>query len=101
MRKRVALAVAALLITGLVGAVPAVADDTTGGSGGTYLALGDSVAAGTQQPEPFTDRGYADRLFPKLQRTYGFDDFVNLSCPGDDSTEMLFGTGGASPGGSA
>ncbi|MDH3499275.1 MAG: SGNH/GDSL hydrolase family protein, partial [Acidimicrobiia bacterium] len=31
---------------------------------------------------------------------YGFDTFVNLACPGDDTVEMRFGIGGASPYGS-
>ncbi|NND01659.1 MAG: SGNH/GDSL hydrolase family protein [Acidimicrobiia bacterium] len=100
MKRRTALLLAASMVLGVLGATPVVADETTGVDGGTYLALGDSVAAGTQQPEPFTDRGYADRLFRKLQRQHGFDDFVNLSCPGDDSTEMISGIGGASEFGS-
>lgn len=66
----------------------------------TYLALGDSVAAGTQQPAPFTANGYTDNLFKNLQDDYGFTDFVNLACPGDDTVEMRFGIGGASPSGS-
>lgn len=68
--------------------------------GGTYLALGDSVGAGTQQPEPFTDNGYTNNLFRHLQELYGFDKFVNLACPGDDTVEMRFGIGGGSPSGS-
>ena len=66
---------------------------------GTYLALGDSVAAGTQQPSPFTD-GYTSELFDRLERKYDFDTFVNLACPGDDTVEMISGTGGASQFGS-
>lgn len=100
MSRRIALLVGAMLAVGLVAATPATADDTTGADGKTYLALGDSVAAGTQQPEPFTDRGYANRLFPKLANTYGFDELVNLSCPADDTTEMISGIGGASEFGS-
>lgn len=61
--------------------------------GGTYLALGDSVAAGTQQPFPFTENGYTDNLFKELEDEYGFDNFVNLACPADDTVEMRFGTG--------
>ena len=66
----------------------------------TYLALGDSVAAGTQQPAPVTDRGYTDELFEYLD-IRGFDSFVKLACPGDDTVEMISGTGGASAFGSA
>ena len=98
MRRRIALTILALLASILAGVVPATAADHTDG---TYLALGDSVAAGTQQPLPFTNNGYADQLFKSLKSDHGFDTFVNLACPGDDTTEMRFGTGGASPGGSA
>lgn len=78
-------------LTGLVMVGPAVAAPP--GSGGTHLALGDSIAAGTQQPAPFTDNGYADAVYERLSRTHGFDEFVNLACPGDDTAEMLAGTG--------
>ncbi len=74
----------------------ALADDT----GGTYLALGDSVAAGTQQPAPFTDNGYTNNLFKELEDEYGFESFVNLACPGDDTAEMLVAAGGATSDGS-
>ena len=102
MRRRIALLLAAGLIGGVIGAIPAAAGDDGGHGyrGGTYLALGDSVAAGTQQPQPFTDNGYADRLFRRLHRKHGFDDFVNLACPGDDSIEMRSGIGGGSEFGS-
>lgn len=75
---------------------PALAHDDEGddGGGGTYLALGDSIAAGTQQPVPFTDNGYTSRLFKDLKEEYGFDSFVNLACPGDDTGEMLVGDDG-------
>lgn len=80
-------------------AVPAAADEHDG-DGATYLALGDSLAAGTQQPNPFTENGYTDRLFKHLRDEYDFGTFVNLACPGDDTVEMRFGIGGASPFGS-
>lgn len=82
-------------LTALVMVSPAVAAPP--GSGGTYLALGDSVAAGTQVPAFFTDNGYTDAVYERLSRTHGFDEFVNLACPGDDTVEMLFGTGPAGP----
>ena len=75
----------------------AMADDD---EGGTYLALGDSVAAGTQQPLPFTSNGYTNKLFDHLEDEFEFDTFVNLACPGDDTVEMRFGIGGASTFGS-
>ena len=65
------------------------------------MLWGDSVAAGTQQPAPFTNRGYTDRLYRYLSNEYGFDSFVNLACPGDDTVEMRFGQGGADENGSA
>jgi lysophospholipase L1-like esterase len=88
---------AALVAAALAGVAPAGADEN---QGGTYLSLGDSVAAGTQQPEPFTSNGYADQLFKVLRDDYGFDRLVNLACPGDDTVEMRFGIGGGSPFGS-
>ncbi|MCP4965497.1 MAG: hypothetical protein GY926_09700 [bacterium] len=66
----------------------------------TYLALGDSVAAGTQQPAPFTSNGYTDHLYEHLRHNYDFDNFLNLACPGDDTIEMISGTGGGSTFGS-
>lgn len=95
MRRPKSLIMATVLAVGVVGITPAQAN-----VGGTYLALGDSVAAGTQQPQPFTDNGYTDRLFRHLEDQYGFDNLVNLSCPGDDTIEMISGIGGASPFGS-
>lgn len=73
------------------------ADGNDGGY--TYLALGDSVAAGTQQPSPFT-QGYTAELFDHLEDEYDFDNYVNLACPGDDTIEMISGIGGASQFGS-
>lgn len=98
MKKRhITLLVAAILAIGLVGISPVSAQVE---DGGTYLALGDSVPAGTQQPQPFTGNGYVDALFKDLRDGYGFDELVNLSCPGDDTIEMRFGIGGGSPFGS-
>lgn len=100
MKRRIALLLAATLTIGVVtAATPALADDDDDIEGGTYLALGDSVAAGTQQPLPFT-KGYVDRLFRELEDEYDFDRVVNLACPGDDTREMISGIGGASEDGS-
>ncbi len=91
MRSRFAMLLGALLALALIGAAPVAASKK---SGGTYLALGDSVPAGTQQPLGFTDNGYPNVLFEKLEKKYGFDEFVNLACPADDSNEMLAGDNG-------
>lgn len=99
MRNRYIAALACVLVVALAPA-SASADEPGESDGGTYMALGDSVAAGTQQPLPFTDNDYTDQLFGHLEGAYGFDGFVNLACPGDDTVEMRFGTGGASPFGS-
>ncbi len=100
MRRWLIALLAGLLVLSMAPA--ANADDHNNEDGGfTYLALGDSVAAGTQQPAPFTDNGYTDGLFKRLEGEYGFDTFVNLACPGDDTVEMLFGIGGGSTYGSA
>ncbi len=85
MRRTLVATLACLL---LAAALPASADE-----GGTYLALGDSVAAGTQQPEPFTDDAYTDRLASHLRDRYGVSEFVKLACPGDDTVEMIYGGG--------
>ncbi|MCZ6739298.1 MAG: SGNH/GDSL hydrolase family protein [Actinobacteria bacterium] len=91
----------ALLVGALVIAVaPAAAAAADEDEGGTYLALGDSIGAGTQQPLLFTSNGYTDKLFKHLEDEYDFDNFVNLACPGDDTVEMRFGIGGASEFGS-
>lgn len=98
MRARIIAFVVAALIVGIMPAALAAEGNDNGG--GTYLALGDSVGAGTQQPLPFTDNGYTNVLYKHLRTEYGFDEFVNLACPGDDTVEMRFGIGGASPFGS-
>ncbi len=95
MRSRFTLLLGALLALAVVGATPVAAANK---SGGTYLALGDSVAAGTQQPLLFTDNAYPNVLFDKLEKKYGFDEFVNLACPSDDSAEMLDGNDAKLPG---
>ena len=91
-----------LLVVGALVMAPApVSSAVDGGGGGTYLPLGDSVAAGTQMPDPITNRGYTNRLYGYVRDNHGFDTFVNLACPGDGTIEMRFGTGGASTYGSA
>jgi lysophospholipase L1-like esterase len=97
--RRLPVLVLLLLALALLATAPVLAAPADG-DGGTYLALGDSVAAGTQQPEPFSSNGYVDVLYKDLESDYEFDELVNLSCPGDDTAEMLYGTGGGSPFGS-
>lgn len=99
MRKWLITFSAAALIMAIAPAAAANGNHDHDG-GQTYLALGDSVAAGTQQPAPFTSNGYTDGLFDDLEKRYDFDKFVNLACPGDDTTEMISGIGGASTFGS-
>ncbi len=75
----------------------ALADDGADDEGGTYLALGDSVAAGTRLPfDLLTEDGYPNKLFKHLKEEYGFENFINLACPADDTAEML--NGGTSDG---
>ena len=91
MGRRLLVVLGAVLATAIVGVTPIAAGED---AGGTYLSLGDSVAAGTQQPQPFASNGYADQLFKGLRDDYGFDKLVNLACPGDDTVWMRFGIGG-------
>ena len=94
---RAVLAVITLGAGLLVAATPlAQADD----GGTTLLVLGDSVPAGTQQPDPFTAGGFGDVMFDRLQELHGFDKLVNMACPGEDTREMLRGIGGGSEFGS-
>jgi len=98
MRRRSILFVSAVLAITTVVSAPALAHDDDGESGGTYLALGDSIVAGTQQPLPFTSSGYVDELFDELQDEYGFDTLVNLGCPADDTREFINGDDGPNGG---
>lgn len=91
---------AGALIIAVAPAALADDDDDDEGEGGTYLALGDSVGAGTQLPEPFTNNGYTNKLFKHLREEYDFDTFVNLACPAEDTAEMISGAGGPTSDGS-
>lgn len=84
--RRFAIALIALII----GVLPAtaLADE---GDDRVHLALGDSVAAGTQAPDGFTDDGYVDVLYQRVRGPLGLTDLVNLACPGDDTGEFLDG----------
>lgn len=87
MRKLIVLAAMAMIIA----ALPLTAASAEEKTDNLYLALGDSVAAGTQAPDAFTDDGYVDALFDRVRGPLGLTDFVNLACPGDDTGEMLDG----------
>ena len=95
MRKWLIALLVGVLVTAMAPVALADDDDGDDDEGGTYLALGDSVAAGTQQPLPFTPNGYTNELFDHLEDEYEFDNFVNLACPGEDTVEMRFGIGSA------
>lgn len=97
MRRIILLAVVAT-ITALLPLTAAAANDD---GEQVYLALGDSVASGFQAPDPFTDDGYVDVLYQRIRGPLGLDGLVNLSCPGDDTAEMIDGNDETlSPGGS-
>lgn len=81
-------------MTVIVATLPLTAASASDDDRGVYLALGDSVAAGTQNPEPFTDDGYADVLFQRTKDDLGLTELVNLSCPGDDTYEFRSGDDG-------
>ncbi|MCP4307442.1 MAG: SGNH/GDSL hydrolase family protein [bacterium] len=98
MRKWLVVFLAGVLAVAIAPA--AMAHDGDEDHPSTYLALGDSVAAGTQQPAPFTANGYTDHLFEHLRHKHDYDTLVNLACPGDDTIEMISGTGGGSEFGS-
>ena len=57
-----------------------------------YVSLGDSLAAGTQPPEPanlFTNQGYADQLAADLRLRMPTLQLVKLGCPGETTASMI------------
>ncbi len=86
--RRLSLIAAVAVLMAVIPIAGAAAAET---SQNVYVALGDSVAAGTQQPEPFTDNGYTNVLYDKVARQMRLTDFVNFACPADDSFEMIDG----------
>lgn len=58
-----------------------------------YLALGDSLAAGTQPGLLFTKLGYANQLLPLLRTDEPTLQLVNLGCPDETSTSLIEGGG--------
>jgi lysophospholipase L1-like esterase len=82
----------------LVSVVPIATVTAAERSENVYVALGDSVAAGTQQPEPFTDNGYTNILYDAVGQRLRLTDFVNFACPADDSFEVISGDDGPNGG---
>jgi lysophospholipase L1-like esterase len=96
MRGRRILAVLTMLavLTVLVAFAPAGGATERQASDATvYVSLGDSVAAGTIQPRAFTGKGYTDVLFRRVGEELGLAEHVSFACPGDDTQEMIDGTG--------
>jgi lysophospholipase L1-like esterase len=82
----------------IVAVLPLTAVSASDHHRAVYLSLGDSVAAGTQDPDPFTDDGYTDVLFRRARGTMGLTEHVNLACPGDDTNEFINGDDGPNGG---
>lgn len=85
-------------ISMVVAILPLTAATASEDSATIYLSLGDSVAAGTQNPAPFTDDGYTDVLFKRVKGAMGLTEHVNLACPGDDTNEFIDGDDGPNGG---
>jgi lysophospholipase L1-like esterase len=94
MKRFMILAAIAMVVTTL----PLTAASASADSGEIYLSLGDSVAAGTQNAAPFTDDGYTDVLFKRINGAMGLTEHVNLACPGDDTNEFIDGDDGPNGG---
>ena len=60
---------------------------------GVYISLGDSVAAGTRPTAAVTDTAYTDVLFDRAGYEMGLATHVDVSCPGEDSGELIDGDG--------
>jgi lysophospholipase L1-like esterase len=60
-------------------------------TGGWYLALGDSLAAGNQPGGDQKDRGYAGPVLQALQAENPGTQLRNLGCSGETTTSMLRG----------
>lgn len=92
MRRLLLLALITMLTAILPIAGASAADNADEGL--VYLSLGDSLAAGTQLPAPFTDNGYTDVLYQRVRGPMGLVEHVNLACPGEDTFEMIDGDDG-------
>lgn len=83
-----------IAIAVLVAVLPGPAASASQADRAVYLSLGDSVAAGFQSPDPFTEDGYTDVLFQRVGGSMGLTEHVNLACPGDDTNEFIDGDNG-------
>jgi len=96
-RITLALALALVLVLGLAAAPVAAA---RGVAPVYYLSLGDSIAAGWQ-PDPhtgaagFTNQGYADQLYRKMQGAIPGLQHQKMGCPGETTASMISGGGPA------
>ena len=96
-RRRVFALTAALLVLGLTLAFGAGAASAKPGKhfhkGGTYLALGDSVAFGYVPPNAVPTPNYLDAQsfvgYPEFLARHLKEKVANASCPGETSTSML------------
>ena len=96
-RRRVLALTAALLVLGLTLAFGAGAASAKPGKhfhkGGTYLALGDSVAFGYVPPNAVPTPNYLDPSsfvgYPEMLARQLREKVANASCPGETSTSML------------
>jgi lysophospholipase L1-like esterase len=90
MRRFSSAVVAATFIASMVQAgVPAARAES--GASVTYLALGDSLAAGYQPGKGETTHGYADDLRRRLRQQIPGLSLQNLACPGETSLSMITG----------
>ena len=89
MRRLSSSVVAATLVVSMLnGGLPAA---RAGGRGTvSYLALGDSLAAG-YQPNGATGRGYVDDLWQSIQQQIPGLILRNVGCPGETSRSMITG----------
>ncbi|MEU9839579.1 SGNH/GDSL hydrolase family protein [Actinomadura sp. NPDC048032] len=83
--RSIAVVVAAVVGTGLVGPVASASGPEY------YLALGDSLSVGVQAGTGPTDQGYTDRLHAALEARNPRLQLVKLGCPGETTTTMLQG----------
>ncbi len=73
-------------------------DYTPVGPGDVYLALGDSLATGTEAPGNNDGQGgYPDHILARLQADNAQISYVNLGRAGETSGSMLYGYGSDAP----
>jgi lysophospholipase L1-like esterase len=84
-----AVVVATIIFSMLPVGVPAAAG-ANGGGPVTYLALGDSLAAGFQ-PNGVTGKGYVDYLWRSIRQHIPALTLRNVACPGETSGSLITG----------